>query len=144
MHVLRLDGLDSVSVQEEEPPITHGRPLAELQRDLLRVVERLFEAVEHGRPGPIDFLAGDGIPNCVDENLVHRGDRREKVVSGPHLGESEERSGFAELVGKGAGGRGQSGLDQRSIQTSGRLVPENLGQDVDRCVVRVGTRGHVV
>ena len=144
MDVFGGDLAQPVTVYEEESPVPHRAPLAELQRDGAGVVEEPLHRSRARLPGPLDLLAGDRTGQHVLQRVGHGGGNfllGSVVAQHGHRG---ERAGLAVLARLGRSGGGETGLHQRLVQTPRGLVSQYPGEQVDGREVLVVPRGHMV
>ena len=141
---LRRDLLQPVAVEEEQPPVPHRGPLAQVERDPLGIVEREFDAREVVPLGALDLFLG----GRLGRELVEGGEQRlGGLVEGVLLPDHHVGHQHARLVqlksGREDGGR-QPRFDQVPVQTPGRLDAKDVAEHLDRRVLFMGARRHVV
>ena len=122
------DFADTVPVEKQHTPIADCRPVAELQRDGLRVVHELLDLRLHLVLDALDLLIGDRLVGKAVNGFEHDAPGLiQRMLFAQDRGE-DDVAGILLLQLLGGDLRGEAGFDECLVQAPGWRV----GQDVRR------------
>ena len=131
-------------MQEQQAPIAHSRPFAQLQGDGLGIVEAQVEVRRVLGLGAGDFLFGRRRLDDTVQRIQHGACRRLQIVPLAHARLRQEQARLAELEGERGGRRSQTRLDQVLVEPARGRRAHQAGQHFEGRELLVGTGGDVV
>ena len=131
LHVGGRDALEAVAMNEQESPVGHARPFAQLDADILALVEGQLDLLEELRLRTVHLLGGH---RRARELLERRGEREAGIVEAAvlrHLGEGGDQSRLGQGPGECAGTGGELGVDERLVLAAADVGTEDFAEDGD-------------
>ena len=117
-HLFRLQRLHPIAMDEVQPPVSLGGPVAQRDRQPAAVGRRQFPTLQHHRANPLDFLGGHAFLRSLGDRVEHRLPEFFRLGVGGCLGEDQHHPGVVQREGCPADGSGLLGLDQRFVEST--------------------------
>ncbi len=139
-HPLGKNFLDPITMQEEEPPVTHRPPFGEVQGEPLGVLDDLIELGQQGGLGALYLLVRRGRGDHVTGDFRQGGPRIRQRSVFANLRIKQKRAWLPQLVRERTASRREPRFHESLVQAPRWLVTEHVRQDIDRreVIVRPG------
>ena len=136
--------LQTIPVQEHQPPVALSCPVAELDRDLLAIIEGQFPVLQPVGLGPVDLFLGHPLLMDRLDDLVESGQDFQRFVARSHLCRELEHTGVVQGIRDSADAGDAASLDERLVQPTARRRGEDVLQRIQRHVIGMCPGGDVV